>query len=141
MPMRRIAPLAVSISILMTLVFTGTAAAKPPPPVLTADVCVLDSVTISLRYSYSGFKRVFFAGAQFDTADGVLDLGGIGAPDPRAGSGSTGFLWPGTVVNVHATAIRKTLLSKNLTVLGVSDWIPITDNSLGGLANNGWPPC
>ena len=120
--MRRIAPLAVSLSMLLSLVFSGTALAKPPPKVLTADVCVLDSVTISLRFSYSGFKKVFFTGSQFDTAAGVLDVGGFGAPDPRAGSGSTGFLWPGTVVNVQATAIRTTLMAKNLSILGVSEW-------------------
>jgi len=76
-----------------------------------------------------------------DTADGVVPTGGSGGLDPKAGAGVRGFLWAGTVVNVQASAIRVTISSKSLRVLGVSEWLPITDNSLGGLANNGWPAC
>jgi len=61
--------------------------------------------------------------------------------DPKAGSGVWGFFWAGTVVNVQATAIRVTISSKKFEILGVSEWLPITDNSLGGLANNGSAVC
>ena len=140
--MRRIPLLAVSLSILMTMVFSGTAlAAKPPPPTLTADICDAGGGFISVRYTYSGFKRAFFDGFEFETADGVRPVGGAGGLDPKAGSGAWGFFWAGTVVNVQATAIRVTISSKKFEILGVSEWLPITDNSLGGLANNGWPAC
>jgi drug/metabolite transporter (DMT)-like permease len=139
--MRRSVPLALFLSILMVLAWGGSALAKPLPGTLTGSICVSDASTISYRYAYSGFKRVDIVAFEFQTAGGALTVGGFGAPGPRSGSGSLGFLWVGTVANVQATGIRASLYTKNMRLLGVSDWAPITDNSPGGQANNGWPAC
>jgi hypothetical protein len=127
----------------MTLCLAGTAAAKPPPKVLTADICEYSLYqTFWIRYTYSGFKHVQAAGYDLDTPNGVFGSTFGLAPDPVSGSGVMAFSWGGVVVANHATAARATLYASSPNKpVGISDWIPITDNSLGGLTNNGWPSC
>jgi hypothetical protein len=131
---------------LATICVAGSvSAAKPPPKVLTADICDKSGSGFQvfwIRYSYSGFKHAQAAGYSIETPEGVFE-GTFGlAEDPESGSAVMAFSWGGVVVGSEATAMRATLYasSPNNTV-GESAWIPITDNSIGGLTNNGWPPC
>jgi hypothetical protein len=143
--MRRFRWLALPLSIVMALALTGSAGAKPPPKVLTADICDNSGSGFQvfwIRYSYSGFKHVQVAGYSMETPAGVFEGTFGGAPGSEAGSGVMAFTWGGVVVANEATAMRATLYANSLNKsVGESAWIPITDNSIGGLSNNGWPPC
>jgi hypothetical protein len=143
--MRRRLPTALMAALAITICLAGTAVAKPPPKVLTADVCDNSGSGFQvfwIRYSYSGFRHIQAAGYDLDTPGGVAQ-GVFGlAPDDQAGSGVQAFGWGGVVVINQATAVRATLYANSLNKpVAVSSWIPITDNSIGGLSNNGWPPC
>ena len=131
------------LALVVTLCLAGVATAKPPPKVLTADVCEYSLYqTFWLRYSYSGFRHAQAVGYDLDTPDGVLESTWGLAPDPVSGSGVEAFSWGGVIVATQATAIRATLYASSPNKpVGISDWIPITDNSSGGLTNNGWPSC
>jgi hypothetical protein len=141
--MRRASITSLLLALVVTLCLAGAAAAKPPPKVLTANVCEYSLYqTFWVQYTYSGFKHVQAVGYDLDTPDGVFESTWGLAPDPVSGSGVMAFSWGGVIVANQATAIRATVYASSPNrPVGISDWIPITDNSLGGLSNNGWPSC
>jgi len=143
--MRRALTIALLAALAATISVAGTASAKPPPKVLTADVCDNSGRGFQvfwIRYSYSGFRHIQAAGYDFDTPQGVFGSPFGSAPGSESGSGVMAFSWAGVVVANEATAARATLYANSLNKsVAESAWIPITDNSLGGLSNNGWPAC
>jgi hypothetical protein len=141
--MRRASITSLLLALVVTLCLAGGAAAKPPPKVLTADVCEYSLYqTFWVQYTYSGFKHLRAVGYDLDTPDGVFESTWGLAPDPVSGSGVMAFAWGGIIVVNQATAIRATVYASSPNKpVGISDWIPITDNSPGGLSNNGWPAC
>jgi hypothetical protein len=144
--MRRTTPLAFLLPIVLaTLLAAPALAMKPSPSVLTADICDNSGSGFQvfwIRYSYSGFRHARIAGYSIQTSTDVFEGSFGSAPAPESGSGVMAFSWGGVVVNNEATAMRATLYAKSLNkTIGESAWIPITDNSIGGLSNNGWPPC
>jgi hypothetical protein len=136
---------ALLFAMVAALCIAGPATAKPPPQVLSADICDNSGSGYQvfwIRYSYSGFKHLQAVGYSMESSGGVLEAKWGLAPDPETGSGVMAFDWGGVVVGNQATAMRATLYasSPNKTV-GESAWIPISDNGIGGLSNNGWPAC
>ncbi len=144
--MRRTWMIALVAALALSTLLAGPAfAVKPPPKVLTADVCDNSGSGFQvfwIRYSYSGFKHIRAPGYGLQTPDGVFQSSFGLAPGSESGSGVMAFSWGGVVVLNRVTAIRATLYANSSNKpVAVSTWIPVTDNSIGGLSNNGWPAC
>src|SRR6266516_6769496 len=112
--MRRASITSLLLALVITLGLAGAAAGKPPPKVLTADVCEYSLFqTFWVRYTYSGFKHAQAVGYDLDTPDGVFESTWGLAPDPVSGSGVMAFSWGGVIVANQATAIRATLYASS----------------------------
>ena len=143
--MRRTSMLLLLVAVVAMLFAPTVMAGKPPPKVLTADICDNSGSGFQvfwIRYSYSGFKHAQIVGSSIQNASGEFDSSFGLAPGAESGSGVMAFSWGGVVVTNDATAMRAVLYANSLNkTIGESAWIPIADNSIGGLSNNGWPPC
>src|SRR5712691_7555672 len=133
--MRRALSISLLAALAATIYFAGTtSAAKPPPKVLTADVCDNSGSGFQvfwIRYSYSGFRHIQAAGYDLDSPDGVFGSPFGLAPGTESGSGVMAFSWAGVVVGNGVTAVRATLYANSLNKsVAESAWIPISDNSL-----------